>query len=147
MPVALAELAAPDRCAVLTQEIQRGVVGDLSSFPQLAVEAARVGVVANTTRLLAAARDRGVPVVHCTAEFRADRAGSTVNCSLIAAMVRNPDHLLVGTPPAELVAGLGPESGDLISNRLHGVSPSPGRPSTPGCAAWGSRRWWPPGSR
>ena len=65
-------------------------------------------------------------MVHCTAEFRADRAGSTVNCSLIAAMVRNPDHLLVGTPPAELVAGLGPEPGDLVSNRLHGVSPFTG---------------------
>jgi nicotinamidase-related amidase len=67
-----------------------------------------------------------VPVVHCTAEFRADRAGSVVNCSLIAAMVRNPDHLLVGTPAAELVAELGPEPGDLVSARLHGVSPFTG---------------------
>ncbi len=80
MPVDLAELAAPGRCAVLTQEIQRGVIGDLSSFPQLADEAERVGVVPNTARLLAAARARGVRVVHCTAEFRADRAGSAVNC-------------------------------------------------------------------
>lgn len=126
MPVDLAELAAPGRCAVLTQEIQRGVIGDLSSFPQLADEAERVGVVQNTARLLAAARARGVRVVHCTAEFRSDRAGSTVNCSLIAAMVRNPDHLLAGTPPAELVGALGPEPGDLVSNRLHGVSPFTG---------------------
>jgi nicotinamidase-related amidase len=65
-------------------------------------------------------------VVHCTAEFRADRAGSTVNCQLIAAMVRNPDHLLEGTPSTELVAGLGPEPGDLVSRRLHGVSPFTG---------------------
>ena len=126
MPVDLSELAAPGRCAVLTQEIQRGVIGDLSSFPQLAAAAEEVGVVANTARLLAAARGRGVPVVHCTAEFRADRAGSVVNCSLIAAMVRNPDHLLVGTPAAELVAELGPEPGDLVSARLHGVSPFTG---------------------
>jgi nicotinamidase-related amidase len=126
VPVDLAELAAPGRCAVLTQEIQRGVVGDLSAFPRLAEEAERVGVVPNTVRLLGAARALGVPVVHCTAEFRADRAGSTVNCSLIAAMLRNPDHLLVGTPPAELVEALGPEPGDLVSNRLHGVSPFTG---------------------
>ena len=126
MPVDLSDLAAPGRCAVLTQEIQRGVVGDLSSFPQLAEAARRVGVVPNTVRLLTAARARSVPVVHCTAEFRADRAGSTVNCQLIAAMVRNPAHLLVGTPPADLVPELGPEPGDLVSNRLHGVSPFTG---------------------
>ena len=126
MPVDLSQLAAPGRCAVLTQEIQRGVVGDLSSFPQLADEAERVGVVQNTARLLAAARARGVRVVHCTAEFRADRAGSTVNCSLIAAMVRNPEHLLEGTAAVEIVHELGPEPDDLVCSRLHGVSPFTG---------------------
>jgi nicotinamidase-related amidase len=49
-----------------------------------------------------------------------------VNCSLIAAMVRNPDHLLVGTPAAEIVPELGPEPGDLVSARLHGISPFTG---------------------
>jgi nicotinamidase-related amidase len=126
MPVSLHDLAEPATCAVLTMEIQRGVVGDLSSFPQLAEAAERVGVVANTARILDAARGKGIPVVHCTAEFRADRVGSTVNCQLIAAMVRNPDHLLAGTPPTELIAELGPEPGDVISSRLHGVSPFAG---------------------
>ena len=126
MPVDLTELAAPGRCAVLTMEIQRGVVGDLTSFPQLAEEARRVGVVPNTAKLLRTARSIGVPVVHCTAEFRADRAGSTVNCQLIAAMVRNPDHLLSGTPATELIPDLGPEPQDLVSPRLHGVSPFTG---------------------
>jgi len=126
MPVDLAVLAEPSRTAVLTMEIQRGVVGDLTAFPQLAEAAQRVGVVPNTARLLDAARSLGVHVVHCTAEFRADRAGSTVNCQLIAAMVRNPDHLLVGTPPTELVRELGPEPSDLVCARLHGVSPFSG---------------------
>lgn len=126
MPVELSGLAAPDRCAILTMEIQRGVIGDLTSFPELARSAEAVGVVPNTVRLLGAARARAVPVVHCTAEFRADRAGSMLNCQLIAAMVRNPAHLLVGTPATELVPGLGPEPGDLVSTRLHGVSPFSG---------------------
>jgi nicotinamidase-related amidase len=126
VPIDLRELAAPARCAVLTMEIQRGVIGDLSAFPQLAEAAREVGVVPNTVRLLAAARSRRIPVVHCTAEFRADRAGTTVNCQLVAAVVRNPDHLLVGTPPTELVEGLGPEPGDLVSSRFHGVSPFTG---------------------
>jgi nicotinamidase-related amidase len=126
VPVDLNELAAPETCAVLTMEIQRGVVGDLTSFPQLADEARQVGVIPNTAKLLQAARSIGVPVVHCTAEFRSDRAGSTVNCQLIAAMVRNPHHLLSGTPPTELIHDLGPEPGDLVSPRLHGVSPFTG---------------------
>ncbi len=41
-------------------------------------------------------------------------------------MVRNPDHLLVGTPPTELCDGLGPEPSDLVCARLHGVSPFSG---------------------
>jgi nicotinamidase-related amidase len=45
---------------------------------------------------------------------------------LVAAVVRNPDHLLVGTPPTELIEGLGPEPTDLVSARLHGVSPFSG---------------------
>jgi len=128
VPVDLAAMAAPGRTAVLTMEIQRGVVGDLSAFPQLADAADRVGVVPNTARLLHAARRLGVPVVHCTAEFRADRRGSTVNCQLIAAMVRNPDHLLEDTPPTELIHELGPEPSDLVCARLHGVSPFSGTP-------------------
>ncbi len=126
MPVDLAGVAAPGHTAVLTMEIQRGVIGDLSPFPQLAEAAARVGVVANTARVLHAARALGAPVVHCTAEFRADRAGSTVNCQLIAAMVRNPDHLLAGTPATELIDRLGPEPSDMVCSRLHGVSPFSG---------------------
>src|ERR1700730_8742981 len=126
MPIDLSELAAPEQCAVLTMEIQRGVVGDLSSFPQLAEAAREVGVVPNTARVLAAARSLGVPVIHCTAEFRADRAGSMVNSQLIAAMVRNPDHLLIDTPATELISELGPEPGDLVSPRLHGISPFTG---------------------
>lgn len=126
MPIDLAALTEPARTAILTMEVQRGVVGDLTAFPQLAEAANRVGVVANTARLLRAGRSIGVQVVHCTAEFRADRVGSTVNCQLIAAMVRNPDHLLVGTPPAEVIHELGPDPSDLVCARLHGVSPFSG---------------------
>ncbi len=126
MPIELSELAAPEACAVLTMEIQRGVVGDLSSFPQLAEAAERVGVVPNTARVLTRARTLGIPVVHCTAEFRADRAGTTVNCQLVGAALRNPDHLLAGTAATEIMAALGPEPADLISPRLHGVSPFTG---------------------
>ena len=137
MPIDLSELAAPATCAVLTMEIQRGVVGDLTSFPQLADAADRVGVVPNTARVVAAARGLRIPVIHCTAEFRADRAGSVANCQLIAAMVRKPEHLLEGTPPTEIIHALGPEPGDLVCTRLHGVSPFAGTSLDPWLRSFG----------
>ncbi len=128
MPIDLTELASPAHTAVLTMEIQRGVVGDLSAFPQLAAAADRVGVIPHTARVLGAARAAGVPVVHCTAEFRADRAGTAVNCQLVAAVLRNPDHLLTGTPPTEIVPELGVPPTELVCARLTGVSPFAGTP-------------------
>lgn len=126
MPVTLADVAAAERAAVLTMEIQRGVVGDLSSFPELAAAAADRGLVDNTARLVRAARAAAVPVVHCTAEFRADRRGTPANAPLIAAALRRPGHMLEGTAAVELVPGLGPEPSDVVCARRHGVSPFTG---------------------
>jgi len=137
MPVTLAELVGGGRCAVLTMEIQRGVVGDLSSFPELAAAARDAGVIANTARLLAAARAARVPVVHCTAGFRSDRRGSAPNAPLISAMLRRPEHLVDGTPAVQLVPELGPDPGDLVSHRAHGVSPFLGTSLDPTLRALG----------
>jgi nicotinamidase-related amidase len=126
MPIELSDLVGSGHCAVVTMELQRGVVGDLSSFPALADEVERVGVVRQTARLIGAARVVGVPVVHCTAGFRADRLGSPLNAPLIAALLRRPGHLLEGSSAVELVAGLGAGPSDLVSHRRHGVSPFTG---------------------
>ena len=83
----------------------------------------RSKVIDTTARLLSAARHAGVPVVHCTAGFRADRQGSAPSAPLIGAMLRRPEHLLEGTDAVELVPELGPEPGDLVAHRRHGVSP------------------------
>jgi nicotinamidase-related amidase len=123
VPINLQELAAAEHSAVLTMEIQRGVVGDLSSFPELAAATKDSDLVAHTAELLHAARDCGVPVVHCIAEFRADRRGSAPNAPLITAMLRRPEHLLVGSPAAEIVPGLDVHATDIICARRHGVSP------------------------
>jgi nicotinamidase-related amidase len=137
MAVDLAELVGGGRCAVLTMEIQRGVVGDLSSFPELAAAVRDGDVVANTARLLAAARAAGVPVVHCTAGFRADRRGSPRNSPLIGAMLRRPEHLVEGTPAVELVPEIDPAPDDLVSHRRHGVSPFVGTSLDPTLRALG----------
>jgi nicotinamidase-related amidase len=137
MPVALRELVGTGEAAVVTMELQRGVVGDLSSFPDLADEVARVAVVRNTARLLAAARGAGVAVVHCTAGFRSDRRGSPANAPLMTALFRRPGHLLEGTDAVELIAELGVEPSDLVSHRRHGVSPFTGTTLDPTLRALG----------
>jgi nicotinamidase-related amidase len=139
MPVDLVDLVGAGQAAVLTMELQRGVVGDLSSFPELAGAVRDAKVIEHAARLIAAARHAGVPVVHCTAGFRADRLGSTPSAPLITAMLRRPDHLLEGTPAVELVPELGPEPGDLVSHRRHGVSPFIGTSLDATLRALGSR--------
>jgi nicotinamidase-related amidase len=126
VPLDLAELLAPASTAVLTMELQRGVVGDRASIPELAAVVEAKGVLAAAGRLAVAARAAGVPVVHCTAEFRPDRAGSATNAPLLAVMGKRPDHLLVGSPEAEVVPELGPEPRDLVVPRRSGVSPFAG---------------------
>jgi nicotinamidase-related amidase len=139
MSVTLGELVSPTHTAVVTMEVQRAVIGDLSSFPELAEAAAATAIVPNIARVLAAARTRHVPVIHCLAEFRADRAGTVVNCALIGSMLRNPEHMLTGSPSAELLPELGPEAGDLLSTRFHGVSPFIGTSLDPWLRSLGIR--------
>ena len=126
MPLDLAALVAPSHTAVVTMEMQRGVIGDLAVLPQLAAESEALGVVAHTAALLAEARRAGVRVVHCTAAFRTDGAGSARNSPMLAALAKRPDHLLIGSPAAELVPELGVDGSDLVSQRSHGVSPFTG---------------------
>jgi nicotinamidase-related amidase len=109
-------------------ELQRGVMGDRASFPELAAAADERNIVAHTQRLLAAFRTAGRPVVHCVAEFRADRAGTWTNTPLHSAVLRRPEHLLEGTAATELVPGLGAETTDFVSARRHGVAPFTGTP-------------------
>ncbi len=126
MPLDPAELLAPATTALLTMELQRGVVGDRASIPELAGVVAERDVLASAGRLAGAARDAGVPVVHCTAEFRPDRAGSATNAPLLAVMAKRPNHLLVGSAETEVVPELGPEPRDIVVPRLSGVSPFAG---------------------
>lgn len=126
MPVDLRTLAAPGRSAVLVMEMQRGVVGDLAKFPDLVEVCDRRDVVANTSSILVAARSAGVPVIHCTAAFRADRAGShTRNSPFVTALLKDPAHMLESTGAIEVLPAL-LEPGDLESRRYHGFSPFTG---------------------
>lgn len=121
---ALADLVDPAHTAIITSEIQNGVVGANSALPALA-EAARP-MVAKVAVLCSAARLAGVQVVHATAARRADGAGSNTNARLFLAVRKSPVALLPGSFEAEVVPELGPEPTDLVLNRLHGLNPMAG---------------------
>jgi nicotinamidase-related amidase len=126
VPLDLAELLDPTHTAVLTMELQRGVVGDSAAIRDLADEVDALGVIDNATRIVKAARSTGAHVVHCTAEFRPDRAGSAENSPMLRAIAKGHPHLLIGSTEAELVSALGPEPSDIIAARTHGLTPFPG---------------------
>jgi nicotinamidase-related amidase len=119
-------LLDPKHCALVTQECQEGVIGKESALPGLAEAVARVNMVANAARLVRAARAAGVPVIHCTAERRADGLGANQNARLFQYMARAKHPLLPGSAAARLLPQLGPEPGDLVLTRLHGLSPFQG---------------------
>jgi len=124
-PAALAELLAPGRCAVVTQECQVGVIGELAVLRELADEANREAVP-NIARLLGGARAAGVPVVHCLAVRRSDDLGSNHNARLFGATRKLGIDISPGSAGAELLPELGPEPSDLVLTRYHGVGPMGG---------------------
>lgn len=118
-----APLPPPDGCAVVTMELQRGVVGDLASMPALVTAAAERGILAACGRLVERARDCGVPVIHAQVEWAADRRGTPLNTPLVAGLARNPEQMLIGTAAVDPVPELGDTTDDLRSVRRHGLTP------------------------
>lgn len=125
MPLDLVELIAPSHTALVTQECQRGVLGERAIFPELA-EAARAEMIPNAGMLAKAARAVGVPVVHCLALRREDGRGSSTNARLFAAAAKASVALTPGSEAAEVIPEIGVEPEDLLLSRLHGVGPMAG---------------------
>lgn len=120
----LADLVHPTRTAVVTSEVQNGVVGPASALPELA--AAAGPMVERLAVLCRAARAHGVRVVHATATRRADGAGSNTNARLFQAVRRSPVALLPGSEEASVVDALEVHDTDIVLSRLHGLNPMAG---------------------
>ena len=104
MPIEVSVLLSPSRTAIVTSEVQNGVVGEPSALPALAEEA-RASMLPNLARLLPVARAAGVQVVHCTAFRRADGKGANSNARLFAGVRKSPVALLPGTERGRRGAG------------------------------------------
>ena len=124
MPLDLRSLVAPAHTALVTQEVQRGVIGDLSQLPALAAEAK--AVLPNMAALVRAARAAGVPILHCTAERRADGRAANTNARIFQYMAKAPVKLLPGSEAAAIVPEIEVREEDFVLPRLHGLSPFQG---------------------
>jgi len=124
MPVDLAALVSPAHTAVVTSEIQRGVIGDHSALPELAKQGREI--IPHVARLVEAARAAGAEVIHCIAERRADDKGMNTNARMFAYMKKAEPKLLPGSPATEIVPEVPVADADVVLSRLHGLSPFSG---------------------
>ncbi len=124
----LAHLVAPPRSAVLVQEMQQGVVGTESRLPALAEAGASIGLTANVATVVGAARTAGVTVVHCTAENLPAGFGANRNARLFAAVRKGGMENAPDSASVRPIPEVGPEPGDVVLPRYHGLSPLTGSP-------------------
>jgi nicotinamidase-related amidase len=124
MAVDLADLVSSWRTAVVTSEIQEGVIGERAALPVLA-DAARPMLPA-VARLVRSARSAGVEVVHGTFERRADGKGANANARLFHGVDKSPVKLLPDSPASQVVAEVGVMPTDLVIPRTHGLNPMAG---------------------
>lgn len=110
----------PSKTAIVINEAQRGVVGDLTSLPA-AAEAAQ-DAVGNIGRLVRLGRKAGVQVIHCVAKSRADGKGGNTNTIFAGRRKRDGEAVDVDAF-AEVVPQIGVEPEDFLIERIHGMTP------------------------
>jgi nicotinamidase-related amidase len=105
--------------AVVTNECQKGAIGDVAMWH--ALKEAAAPMIPVLKRLLDAARTAGLPVIHCVAVRRADLRGASRNAPLFDVANRT-GGFATGSESAELVEELGPQPGDLVHAKTHGLA-------------------------
>jgi nicotinamidase-related amidase len=124
MGAELAELVSSWRTAVVTSEIQNGVIGGKAALPALAEVASKT--MPAVARLVRSARAVGVEVVHGTFARRVDGKGTNTNARLFAGVARAPVKLLPGSEASKVVDEVGVAPSDLVLTRTHGLNPMAG---------------------
>jgi nicotinamidase-related amidase len=123
----LRAILEPSTTAVLTMELQNGVVGEGAMFGALVDVLREDGTLDTVKRLCDGAREAGARVVHCTVEARPDGAGSTENCKIFAMSAKQRRErgftpTDIGTPGVEVIDGL-EDPRDIVVTRMHGMTP------------------------
>jgi biuret amidohydrolase len=120
VPLDVSPLVRPATTALLVNEVQPNTIG--GSGPPAVAAAARLPA---TARLVAAARDADVQVVHCVKIFRRDSLARNRNTPLYrrqGALPAGPVEPDSRPVPGSVVAPqLGPDERDIVMTRLHGM--------------------------
>ncbi|MFE7776994.1 cysteine hydrolase [Streptomyces sp. NPDC057445] len=122
----LLEQLDPAGTVLMTVECQNGVVGRDSALPELAAQARSSGALTHVARLVAAAHEAGVQVLHAVAERRPDGRGSNRNARLFRAAERLPVQQHSGTTAVRIAEPIEVADEDIVVRRLHGLSPIAG---------------------
>ncbi len=124
------DLVAPGRTALVTQECQVGVLGENDGAKSLLGEEAYREAIPNIARLVRSARRAGIPIVHCTVQFRPDRMGSNHNAPLFqgaaSAATTGAAPMTIGSPGTAVLPDLDVQESDLVLPRLRGLGPMGG---------------------
>jgi gluconolactonase len=109
----------PKRCALLIQDMQNDAVSEGGAFAASGAPAhARAqNVVENIRRVAQAARASGVPVIHVWFIVEPGATGVKLNAPLFKGLAEHKANVR-GTWGARPVAGLEPEPGDLIVEKM-----------------------------
>src|ERR1700712_3929565 len=126
MAVDVGALVAPAHTALVLQEVQNGVIGENSALPALTDAAAAVDLIPHCAALAAAARTKGIPVFHCTAETREDQKGANQNARLFYGVRKSPVPLSPGSPGVHVPDLIGVDPADVMLPRHHGLGPMTG---------------------
>jgi biuret amidohydrolase len=124
----LRALIDPVSTAVVTMELQQGIVGEGVTLPALRDQCVAAGTLVAAGRVCTVARAVGARVVHCTAEHRADGAGFVANCRIFNLSYKQKaadGHFAteIGTPGVALIPELDAQPSDVVVARMHGMSP------------------------
>jgi gluconolactonase len=106
------------RCALIVQDLQNDVITDGGAFADTGApaHASEQNVVANVVDLAAACRSRGIPVLHVWFIVEPGAPGLKVNAPLFEGV--KAGSTVRGTWGAAPVAGLEPQDGDLIVEKM-----------------------------
>src|ERR1700761_3151389 len=109
----------PRRCAMIIQDLQNDVIMDGGAFAESGApaHAKQQRVIENVRRLAAAARSRGVAVIHVWFIVEAGAPGVTLNAPLFEGLV-DSKAMVRGSWGAAPVQELEPQPGDFIVEKM-----------------------------
>jgi gluconolactonase len=109
----------PKRCALIIQDMQNDVIGEGGAFASSGApaHAREQNVVENTRRLAAAARARGVAVIHVWFVVEPGAPGLTLNAPLFEG-IADSKAMTRGSWGVAPVSGLEPQPGDFVVEKM-----------------------------